>query len=117
MFRFATLFLILASGGSAAAYACERPEPIRVPDGKTASEAEMIEAGKVLKSYIEKSNVYLECLKAQNESNRMSGKRLSLADAKANESDFVEKNNAAAGALQSTMDAFDKAVAEFKARQ
>jgi hypothetical protein len=54
--------LLIATGAHAA---CEFPANIEVPDGSTATEAEMVAAQSAVKEYMAKVEDYLTCLAAE----------------------------------------------------
>ncbi len=41
---------------------CDRPWPVEVPDGKTATKEEMLEAQRAIKAYMADADAYLICL-------------------------------------------------------
>ena len=80
------------------------PAPSKIPDGKTASEQEMVTAMQTLKEYNGDVDTYAKCLEFEAKQNRMS--RL----------DVDRMHNAAVEALQKIAAKFNEQVRTFKAK-
>lgn len=108
----ASLGIGLASFSLSARAECAYPKaPAAVPDGKTASEAEMIEAMKAFKAYNEEVTAFGSCLD-QETKNRAAG-TAQLMQLKTLQ---MKKHNAAVDELQSKAKLFNEQVRLFKAR-
>jgi hypothetical protein len=115
----ATLGIVIASLGiglaslSLAAHAdCTYPKaPASMPDGKTASEPEMLEAMKAFKSYNEEVNAFGSCLDQETKS-----KAAGTAQLMQLKTLQMKKHNAAVDELQSKAKLFNEQVRLFKAR-
>jgi hypothetical protein len=108
----ATVGIALASFSIAAHADCAYPKaPAGVPDGKTASEAEMIEAMKAFKSYNEEVTAFGACLEQETKSK--SAGTMQLMQLKTLQ---MKKHNAAIDELQTKAKAFNEQVRLFKAR-
>src|ERR1700741_3447531 len=80
------------------------PAPSKIPDGKTASEQEMVTAMQTLKEYNGDVDTYLKCLDFEAKQNHMS-------------SDDQEKmHNVAVETLQKIANRFNEQVRTFKAK-
>jgi hypothetical protein len=102
----------LASFSIAARAECPYPKaPAVVPDGKTASEAEMIEAMKAFKAYNEEVTAFGACLDEETK-NKAAG-TAQLMQLKTLQ---MKKHNAAVDELQAKAKLFNEQVRIFKAR-
>jgi len=90
-------------GFSGAAFAdCTLTDPPAVPDGKTASEADMVAAQQAVKSYVAVTQEYLACLEF--ESKGRSG------------GDWTRKYNQAAEQMEKLATQFNRELKAFKSR-
>jgi hypothetical protein len=104
--------IALASFSIAARAECPYPKaPAVVPDGKTASEAEMIEAMKAFKAYNDEVTAFGACLD-QETKNKAAG-TAQLMQLKTLQ---MKKHNAAVDELQAKAKQFNEQVRIFKAR-
>ena len=102
-----------------AAYAdCTYPQaPSQLPDGSTATLAEMLAAQKVVQSYNEEMTAYLSCIKLERDSRvAQAGDKLTKQQKQEMAAIEVQKNNAAVDQLHSVADRFNAQVKIFKAR-
>ena len=102
-----------------AAYAdCTYPQaPSHLPDGNTATLADMLTAQKVVQSYNQQMNAYLSCIKLERDSRvAQAGDKLTKQQKQEMEAIEAQKNNAAVDQLQSVADQFNAQVKIFKAR-
>lgn len=102
-----------------AAYAdCTYPQaPSQLPDGSTATLAEMLAAQKVVQSYNEEMTAYLSCIKLERDSRvAQAGDKLTKQQKQEMEAIEIQKNNAAVDQLHSVADRFNAQVKIFKAR-
>ena len=102
-----------------AAYAdCTYPQaPTQLPDGSTATLAEMLAAQKVVQSYNEEMTAYLSCIKLERDSRvAQAGDKLTKQQKQEMEAIEIQKNNAAVDQLHSVADRFNAQVKIFKAR-
>ena len=108
----AALGIALASFSIAAHADCAYPKaPTAMPDGKTASEAEMIEAMRAFKAYNEEVTAFGACL--EQETKTKSAGTAQLMQLKTLQ---MKKHNAAVDELQCKAKAFNEQVRLFKAR-
>jgi len=89
--------------------------PERLPDGKTASYEEMVEAQKAVQQFNEDINAYNACLDMELQALEQSGQydEARLLELRAMQ---VKKNNAAVDEVQSVADRFNEQLRVFKAR-
>jgi hypothetical protein len=94
----------------AAQAACTYPPEIPVPDGQTATEAQMKEAGKAVKDYMAAVESYLACLDDEEKA---------LGDAVTDEQKNIHnaRHNAAIDALNAVADRYNEQVRIFKKKQ
>ncbi|HEY8508364.1 MAG TPA: hypothetical protein VIL32_08410 [Steroidobacteraceae bacterium] len=108
MTRGKTLYAALALGCLAAgpvfAECVLPPAPTKIPDGNTATEAEMVAAMQTLKRYDGDVNTYLKCLEFEAKQNRIT------------KDDQSRKHNQAVDLLQSIANKFNEQVRIFKAK-
>jgi hypothetical protein len=108
----AALGIALASFSIAAHADCSYPKPpAAMPDGKTASEAEMIEAMKSFKAYNEEVTAFASCLEEETKS-KAAG-TVQLMQLKTLQ---MKKHNAAVDELQTKAKLFNEQVRIYKAR-
>jgi len=80
------------------------PAPSKIPDGKAASEQEMISAMQTLKAYNGDVDVYLKCLEFETKQNRLSS------------DEHAKKHNTAVTTLEKVAAKFNEQVRAFKAK-
>lgn len=110
---------IAAAALAPAAYAdCTYPQaPSHLPDGNTATLAEMLAGQKVVQSYNEQMMAYLSCIKLERDSRvAQAGANLTKQQKQELEAIEIQKNNAAVDQLHSVADQFNAQVRIFKAR-
>jgi hypothetical protein len=91
---------------------CSFPKaPASIPDGKVASEAEMVEAMKLFKAYNDEVTAFGACLEEETRS-----KANGTAQLMQMKSLQMKKHNTAVGELQSKAKLFNEQVRIFKAR-
>lgn len=93
------------------------PPPGKLPDGNSATMAEMVEAKKTITQYDKDINAYVACIKLENENAIATGGDKLTKEQKADmERMVVQKNNAAVDQLQSVADRFNEQVRIYKAK-
>jgi hypothetical protein len=108
----AALGIALASFSIAAHADCPYPKaPAGMPDGKTASEAEMLDAMKAFKAYNDEVTSFGSCLDQETKS-----KAAGTAQLMQLKTLQMKKHNAAVDELQAKAKAFNEQVRLFKAR-
>jgi len=110
---------VAAAALAPAAYAdCTYPQaPSHLPDGSTATLAEMLAGQKVVQSYNEQMTAYLSCIKLERDSRvAQAGANLTKQQKQELEAIEIQKNNAAVDQLHSVADQFNAQVRIFKAR-
>ena len=114
-----TAVALAATALAPAAYAdCTYPQaPSHLPDGNSATLAEMLAAQKVVSSYNEQMTAYLSCIKLERDSRvAQAGDKLTKQQKQELEAIEVQKNNAAVDQLHTVADQFNTQVKIFKAR-
>jgi len=109
------------SAASAHAECSYPPPPEKIPDGNTATKAEMIAGQQTIKDYDKAVNAYLACIKLEHDDvvGKLGDKSATADQKKAlqeMERVQVQKNNAAVDQLQSIADRFNEQVRVFKAK-
>ena len=110
---------IAATALAPAAYAdCSYPQaPSNIPDGSTATMAEMLAGQKAVQSYNEQMTAYLSCIKLERDSRvAQAGDKLTKQQKAEMEAILAQKNNAAVDQLHAVADQFNAQVKIFKAR-
>jgi hypothetical protein len=93
------------------------PAPSNLPDGSTATLAQMLAAQKTVQSYNEQMTAYLSCIKLERDSRvAQAGAKLTKQQKQELEAIEIQKNNAAVDQLHSVADQFNNQVKIFKAR-
>src|ERR1700729_616597 len=96
--------------------ACTYPAaPAKIPDGATATLAEMVAAQKAVKQFDEEINAYTACIKLEEDA-QLKGDKLTAEQKKAIEAQQAQKNNAAVDEDQAIADRFNEQIRIFKAR-
>jgi hypothetical protein len=98
--------------------ACSYPTaPTKVPDGSTATLAEMVAAQKLVKKFDEEINAYTACIKLEeNAQLAKGGDKLTAEQKSAIEQQQAQKNNAAVDEDQKVADRFNEQIRIFKAK-
>lgn len=111
--RVASLAAIASLACSTVLADCAFPKaPAAIPDGKVATEAEMIEAMKAFKTYNEEVNAFGACLEEETRS-KAAGSTAQLMHIKSMQ---MKKHKAAVNELQSKAALFNEQVRIFKTR-
>ena len=115
MTRLTLAVLALLAAGSAQATCIYPRAPANVPDGKSATEAEMAAAHKLVQQFNEDINSYNSCLDLEMVTLQKSG---SYDENRLNELRAMQakKNNAAVDEVQALADRFNEQLRIFKAR-
>ena len=102
-----------------AAYAdCSYPHaPTQLPDGNTATMAQMLAGQKAVQSYNEEMTAYLSCIQLERDSRvTAAGDKLTKEQKQTLKAIEVQKHNAAVDQLHAVADQFNAQVKIFKAR-
>ena len=93
---------------TAAAWACEYPEKVAVPNGNSASEQEMLDGQRAVKTYMAAMQDYLDCIDAETdaESEETTDEQRAM---------LISKHNAAVDEMEQVAQAFNDEVRAFKA--
>jgi len=91
------------------ALGCDYPTRVGVPDGSTASEAEMIEGQQTVKGYMAAMEEYLECI--DKEGGDVAGDDDAAKEQRAI---LISKHNAAVDEMESVADSFNKEIGAYK---
>ena len=117
--------LLLAAVAVAAAFLapaafadCTYPQaPTQLPDGNTATLAQMLAAQKVVQSYNEQMTAHLSCSQVERDSRvAQAGAQLTKKQKQELEAIEIQKHNAAVDQLHSVADQFNAQVKIFKAK-
>lgn len=93
------------------------PAPNHLPDGNTATLAQMLAGQKAVQSYNQEMNAYLSCIKLERDSRvAAAGDKLTKQQKQEMEAILAQKNNAAVDQLHAVADQFNAQVKIFKAR-
>ena len=114
-----TAVVIAAAALAPAAHAdCSYPPaPSQLPDGNTATLAQMLSAQKAVQAYNEEMNAYLSCIQLERDSRvAQAGDKLTKQQKQELEAIEVQKHNAAVDQLQAVADQFNSQVKIFKAK-
>jgi hypothetical protein len=114
-----TAVAIAAAALAPAAYAdCTYPQaPNHIPDGNTATLAQMLAGQKAVQAYNEQMTAYLACIKLERDSRvAQAGDKLTKQQKQELEAIEIQKNNAAVDQLHAVADQFNAQVKIFKAR-
>jgi hypothetical protein len=98
--------------------ACTYPTaPTKIPDGATATLAEMVAAQKLVKKFDEEINAYTACIKLEEDAQlAKGGDKLTPEQKSAIEQQQAMKNNAAVDEDQKVADRFNEQIRIFKAK-
>ena len=110
---FVVAFALLAQS----AFACDMPDPISLPDGSTATEAEMNEAGAAFSNYLSGMQSYLACLKAEYDWKRTTAGKESKQKIKARENEYAQLHNEATDEMINWSDSFNQTVEVYRNRE
>lgn len=102
-----------------AAYAdCSYPQaPTPLPDGNTATLAQMLTGQKAVQAYNEQMNAYLSCIQLERDSRvAQGGDKLTKKQKQELEAIEIQKHNAAVDQLHTVADQFNAQVKIFKAK-
>ncbi len=107
--------LSLAAGGSWAACTYP-PSEVDIPDGASASEAEMGAAQGEVKTFLADMQAYLDCLEKEAAAARAAAEAAGEELNPEQEALHVKRHNAAVDAMHAVAEEFNVEVREFKAR-
>jgi len=114
---FALAAAALLSVGPAFADCSYPPPPDHLPDGNTASLAEMVAGQKAVKDYDKAINAYMACIQLEHDDAiSKAGDKMTKEQKEDMERVQVQKHNAAVDQLQSIADRFNEQVRVFKAK-
>jgi hypothetical protein len=112
LFSLAAILLVAAPVHAACTYPTA---PAKIPDGATATLAEMVAAQKAVKQFDEQINAYTACIKLEEDA-QLKGDKLTAEQKKAIEAQQAQKNNAAVDEDQALADHFNEQIRIFKAK-
>jgi opacity protein-like surface antigen len=114
-----TAAVLAAAALASAAHAdCSYPQaPSQIPDGNSATLAQMLSAQKAVQVYNQQMNAYLSCIQLERDSRvAQAGDKLTKEQKQELEAIEVQKHNAAVDQLHSVADQFNTQVKIFKAK-
>ena len=108
---------IILLATSSAAFSCDYPVRIDVPDGNTATREEMLEGQRNVKQYVADMEVYLECIVAEDRAARSEMDNLDPEDEQQREDLLNKKYNAAVDEMETVAANFNAEVQTFRGRE
>jgi hypothetical protein len=118
MKKISCLALLVASLSSSAWAACTYPTaPTKLPDGNTASREEMLAGKKLVETYNSEMNVYLTCIK-KDQDDMVAKQASTLTEEQKQQisARYTAKNDAAVDELQGVAARFNEQLRVFKAK-
>ncbi|MEL7536306.1 MAG: hypothetical protein AAFZ58_17290 [Pseudomonadota bacterium] len=107
----ATLIALL--GAWSAADACEYPKKPDIPDGRNASEKEMVESQRAIKAYMTDMSEYRSCLDTESQAAKVDGEDPNITAQR--DRITAQRHNAAVDEENRHVEAFNEQVRAFKA--
>ena len=115
LLRTACLIAFLFS--AQAAFACDYPARVQIPNGTTATKEEMLEGQRSVKTFVTAMEAYLECIVDEERSVRMTMEELSPEDEQQREDMLNKKYNAAVDEMERVAAQFNVEVQAYKAKE
>jgi hypothetical protein len=117
MIRFIRVICTIAVFISApAAWACDYPERVTMPNGSSATKDEMVAGQRDVKKFMADMETYLACIEEEDELNRAGiQKRDPIVEAQRDEM-LIKKHNAAVEDMETVAAHFNEEVRAYKAR-
>ena len=103
--------------GVTAAYACDYPERVSIPNGTTATKEEMLEGQRGVKTFMADMEVYLECIVDEEKMARAAIEELSPEDEQQREDMLNKKYNAAVDEMERLAAQFNVEVQAYRAKE
>lgn len=100
-----------------AAFACDYPARVEIPDGLTADKDQMLEAQRAVKQYVSDMESYLDCIVAEEKAARSDMVDLPPEDEQQREDLLNKKYNAAIEEMERTAAAFNVEVQAYRGRE
>lgn len=97
--------------------ACEKPATISVPDGETASEAEMLADGDAYSAYMASMWQYQACLEGEADKEHMQDGPRSKSATNARENSYTARHDAASSEMTRITEALQRAVDAYEVRR
>ena len=107
------LSLMFATG---AAFACDYPKRVVIPNGNTATKEEMVTGQRAVKEYVTSMETYLECLIEEEKQARDAIADLQPEDEEERERLLNKKYNAAVDEMERTAAQFNAEVQAYRAK-
>lgn len=99
------------------ALACDYPSRVEIPNGNSASKAEMIEGQRNVKEYVAKMEAYLKCLLEEEKNARIEMEDLSAEDEQLREDMLNKKYNAAVDEMEKVAARFNDEVGAYRTKE
>ncbi len=100
-----------------AAAECDKPWPVDVPDGKTATKEEMLEAQKAIKDYLADADTYLVCLEEEGRAVKVDPEdQEALQEAMEEQAIRTRRHNAMVDEMHMLAERFNQTVRAYKDR-
>jgi len=100
-----------------AAFACDYPNRILIPNGGTATKAEMVEGQRGVKTYVANMEIYLDCLVEEEKAARDAMGDLQPEQEQEREDMLNKKYNAAVDEMERLAAQFNAEVQAYRARE
>lgn len=110
------VFCALIAFGAPAAFACDYPNRVDVPDGSTASKEEMIEGQRGIKAYMSAMEEYLSCIETAEQETVAGADDLDEATKQQRIQMYNKKYNAAVDEMNLVAEEFNMQVRTYKER-
>ena len=110
---FLSIFIIL---GAQAAFGCDYPKRVLVPNGNTATKDDMLEGQKEIKRYVSEMEIYLECIETEESQARQDILDLQPEDEQEREEVFNKRYNAAVDEMERLAAQFNAEVQAYRAQ-
>lgn len=111
-----TLLSTIALAGVAHAE-CSRPPEPTVPDGASASQEEMVQGQQDVKSFVEETNAFLDCLEAEEKEATAAAEEAEEPLTAEQRNTYVDRYNAAVDVMQKVAESFNAELRVFLDRQ
>ena len=100
-----------------AAFACNYPAKVDMPNGGIATKEEMLEGQRAVKKYVAEMEAYLDCIVAEEKAARSTMDNLLPEDEQQREDMLNKKYNAAVDEMETVAAAFNTEVQAFRTRE
>ena len=99
-----------------AAFSCDYPTRILIPNGNTATKEDMLEGQRAVKQFVSEMETYLKCIEDEEAAARMTMESMTAEEEEERETVFNKKYNAAVDEMERTAAQFNAEVQAYKAQ-